>query len=224
MCDNLNPPEGSIFNGVDHSWKSDVFDVTEEDIASLAPNAIAMYIMATPCEYFSKLRPINNHLAGRSKSQQQADPRPGLRGKKDSVTVQSLQVWVWILKYNPHCELLAGNAKFDVMKEDLDAVCKILGVPLILDAADVSHTRRVRAWWSNLAPPADLSELTAGYSPGDPNSCMDPGRIIEPCRVDSKVTVRMFGGSWSGDAMSPVQDTAVSHTCPPLIKNEKNLS
>ena len=204
ICDNLNPPEHSIFNGVDHSWKTNIFDIKEEDIVALGRDAIAMYVMATPCEDFSKLRLIANRLkTGKN------DPREGLRGKKGAVTLHALQIWVWILKHNPNCELFAENVKFDDMKEDWEAVCKVLGEPLIHDAADVSYTRRVRAWWSNLPLPTDRSDLIAGYSPGDPNSCMDRGRTVQPYCVDGKVTARTIGGSWSGDPSSPVADTSV---------------
>ena len=140
-----------------------------------------MYIMATPCEDFNKLRLLRSKYVKRASG---VDPRPGPRGKKGVVTVQSLQIWAWVLKHNPECELIAENVKFDDMKSDWEAVCKALGNPLKLDAADVSNTRHVTAWWSNIPLPAEWMDLTAGYSPGDPNSCMDPGRTLEPYHVD----------------------------------------
>jgi hypothetical protein len=209
ICNNLNPPNKSHFNGVDHSWHTDVYHVTEDDIAALGHNRIKMYIMATPCEDWSKYRLLPSRYKNRKSKKRSVEPRPGLRGKKGAVTIQALQIWSWILKYNPECEMFSENIKFDDMQADWQIVCKALGTPLILDAADYSMARRVRAYWSNIQMPDDMAELTAGYSPGDPNTCMDPGRTIEPYFIDGKKTMRTIGGSWSGDPDSPIADTAV---------------
>jgi len=206
ICNNLNPPEQSHFGGVDHSWHSDVFDITEESIANLGMNAIVLYVMQTPCEDFSLLRLLPPRYRNKKL---EINPRPGLLGKKGAVTVQCLLVWTWIRKYNPACELFSENIKFDDMKADWDIVCKALGQPLVLDSADYSFSRRMRAYWTNFCLPDTIEAITAGFSPGDPNICMDPGRTVEPYLVDGKTTMRTIGASWSGNPDSPVADTNV---------------
>ena len=214
ICDNLNPPDKSHFNGVDHSFHTDIYHVTEDRIASLGYNVIKIYIMATPCEDWSLYRLLPSRYKNRKRP---VNPRPGLRGKKGAVTIQALQIWAWVLKYNPDCELFSENIKFEDMPDDWQVVCKALGTPRILDSADYSMARRVRAYWSNIPMPDDIAQLTSGYSPGDPNTCMDPGRTVEPYFIDGKQTMRTIGGSWSGDPDSPVADTRV----PVIVHDEQ---
>ena len=214
ICDNLNPPDKSYFNGVDHSFHTDIYHVTEDRIASLGYNVIKIYIMATPCEDWSLYRLLPSRYKNRKRP---VNPRPGLRGKKGAVTIQALQIWAWVLKYNPDCELFSENIKFEDMPDDWQVVCKALGTPRILDSADYSMARRVRAYWSNIPMPDDIAQLTSGYSPGDPNTCMDPGRTVEPYFIDGKQTMRTIGGSWSGDPDSPVADTRV----PVIVHDEQ---
>ena len=116
-----------------------------------------------------------------------------------------------MLKYNPDCGLFSENIKFDDTQADWQVVCKALGTPRILDSADYSMARRVRAYWSNIQMPDDIAQPTSGYSPGDPNTCtcMDPGRTVEPYFIDGKQTMRTIGGSWSGDPDSPVADNRI---------------
>ena len=57
--------------------------------------------------------------------------------------------------------------------------------------------------------PDDIAQLIAGYFPGDSNTCMDPGRIVEPYFIVGQQTMRTIGGSWPGDPDSLVVDTAV---------------
>ena len=63
----------------------------------------------------------------------------------------------------------------------------------------------------------DIAQLTAGYSLGDLNTCLDPGHIVEPYSIDGKQTMRTIGGSWSGDPDSPVADTRV----PVIVHDEQ---
>ena len=194
ICNNLNPLDKSHFNGVDHSWHTGIYHVTEDDIAALGHNRIKMYIMATPCEDWSKYRLLPSRYKNMKSKKRPVEPPPGLRGKKGAVTIQALQIWSLILEYNHECEMSSENIKFDDMQADWQIDCKALGTPLILDAADYSMARRVRAYWSNIQMP---------------NTRMDPGRTVEPYFIDGKKTMRTIGGSWSGDPDSPVADNSV---------------
>ena len=53
ICDNVNSPELSEFGGVDHSWKSNVFNIQESDIISLGHNTVKQLVIAAPCEEIS---------------------------------------------------------------------------------------------------------------------------------------------------------------------------
>ena len=80
VCDNLNPSESSHFGGVDHSWHTDVFSITESDIVGLGPGAIAHLAMAPPCEDMSLLRLLSSRV--KMKGKMKGNVRPELKGKK----------------------------------------------------------------------------------------------------------------------------------------------
>lgn len=211
VCDNANPSDAS-FPGADHSWQSDIYNVTEEKIAALGYNAVKFFGSGPPCEDGSKLRLLPGYRKIKG-----SNPRPGFDGKKGKVFVQVLQVLAWILKYNPDCEYLIENVDFSDLP-DYQLVCDILGEPLRIDSADHSYTRRVRLWWTNIPVPDDYAELTEGFSPlRDYDSCMDPGRTVHPYEVAGKTTVRTIGKSWRGDPHNPIADTSV----PVLVTDEQ---
>ena len=81
ICQNANPPTAH-FPGVDHSWKSNVFDITEADIAQFGPNVIKFLGLGPPCEDQSKLRLIMSAAQRRAHQKSGKDPRPGLDGPK----------------------------------------------------------------------------------------------------------------------------------------------
>ena len=85
VCDNLNPSESSHFGGVNHSWHTDVFSITESDIVGLGPGAIAHLAMAPPCEDMSLLRLLPSRV--KMKGKMKGNVRPGLKGKKGQVFV-----------------------------------------------------------------------------------------------------------------------------------------
>ena len=146
ICDNANPAD-DLFPGVDHSWSTDVFKITEEMIRDLGHNAIKSFAAGPPCEDMSKLRLLPGYRKIKG------EPRPGLKGKKGQVFVQTLQVFTWVLKYNPNCEHLIENLDFSDM-DDWQVVCAVMGQPYVIDSADFSYTRRVRAWWTNIDLPS----------------------------------------------------------------------
>lgn len=207
ISDNANPSSSS-FPGIDHSWKSDINDIREQDIVELGP--ISLLLMAPVCDDHSPLR-----LLGIPRGK--PDPRPGFKGKKGATCLKCIEILCWVLKHNPGCEYFVEHIKFDDMAEDWAFVCKYLGDPYIIDSADHSYTRRVRSYWSNFVFPVDPSHLTAGYPPLDPNSVMDPGRTVEPYHVDGKVTVRTIGKSWRGDPHNPEANTTV----PVIVHDEQ---
>ena len=206
VCDNLNPAHQSSFNGVDHSFASDVFKITEEKVKGLGPSAIKQMIIAAPCEDMSLLRTLP-----RTDGKPIGDnPRPGLSGKTGKVFLQCLQVLAWVLKYNPECEVFVEFVVFDDLPEDWATVCKTLGNPVVLDAADFSASRRVRAYWMlNMSLPDDFSAMTAGFGPIDANAFAQPGRTFEPYMVDGKKTIRTVGGSYEGNPQTPTARTSL---------------
>ena len=63
--------------------------------------------------------------------------------------------------------------------------------------SDVSYTRRLRAWWTNIKLPASYTELTKDQSRGDPNSCMCQGRKLVTFEMDGRQQPRPIGASWT---------------------------
>jgi len=122
-----------------------------------------------------------------------------------------------VLKYNPESEYFCEHLKFDDMIDDWRTVCEALSEPCVLDAADHSGSRRLRAYWTNVPYPLNHEELSRGFGPIDPNECMDPGRTIEPYHVAGKTTIRTIGKSWTGDPDNPVPDTTV-----PVVVHDVN--
>ena len=72
---NANPHEPNMPN-IDHSWHSNAWDITEQDIAKLGHNNIKMFMPGPPCQDFSKLRLLVKRSARKSLN----DIRPGLDG------------------------------------------------------------------------------------------------------------------------------------------------
>jgi site-specific DNA-cytosine methylase len=186
-------PKTECFPGIDHSWHSDVSLIKEQDIRDLGAGNIKILAFGAPCEDMSKLRLIVRTSRKNRRSDRKIDPRPGLDGPKGKVFRSCIQVLVWVLKHNPDCEFICENVKFDDMPEDWDEICKALGTPLIINAQDYSHTKRVRAYWGNflplqiqLPPPVDL----------DPNQCMSDGRILIPYTACGRDNIRPIGKSW----------------------------
>ena len=204
ICDNLNPPETTSFSGVDHSWHTDVFSVTRDHIVALGRGNIKSFFAAPPCGDHSVLRLLFN-----PKRPKQKLNRPGFKGPKGKVFLQCLQIYIWVLELNPDVELFWEFTLFDDMLEDWELACQFLGIPLVLDAADCSATRRVRCYFNRgLDLPTTVEELLAGLSPVDANALMEPGRTVEPYVVDGKTTVRTVVASWGGNPHQPESQTA----------------
>ena len=57
VCDNVNDgSDGGIM--ADHSWSSDVYDITEDKVKSLGPGNIKHVSFGPPCKDHSKLRNV----------------------------------------------------------------------------------------------------------------------------------------------------------------------
>ena len=113
------------------------------------------------------------------------------------------------MEFNPGCQFIVEHLKFDDMVEDWSLVCAALGQPRIVDSADVSASRRVRARWSNMDLPESMEELTARFAPMDANQFMEAGRTVEPYVMDGKQTIRTIGSSYYGDRDNPKANTSV---------------
>ena len=104
ICRAMNPQ-------VDHSWATDVRDVTEQMIADLGKNSIALFAGGPPCGDFSNKR----NLPDREGKYPETDQRPGLKGKNGRLFLKLLQIWKWVRKYNPECKHFVENVVFDDM-------------------------------------------------------------------------------------------------------------
>jgi hypothetical protein len=102
------------------------------------------------------------------------DPRPGLNGPKGKIFRKCVQIYRWIMKYNPKCKYLFENVVFDDMPDWLQ-VNRWLGQPIVIQARYYSYTSRQRAWWTNIPLPDE--ELPKPRLK-DPNKCLDPGRTF----------------------------------------------
>ncbi len=202
LCHNLNPPELVPNGEVDFNWHEDVYDIVESDIKQLGDGNIVRCDIMAPCKDFALSRLLPSKYGGNL-----SNPRPGLSGKHGLVFLQCILVASWVLKFNPLCELFVENVVFEDLKDDWQLVCRQFGPPLLLDAADFSTNRRIRAYWTRNMPLTSYEILTAGFAPIDGNQYMDEGRTLDPYLIDGKQTIRTIGASWRGNPYSPVADT-----------------
>ena len=90
-----------------------------------------------------------------------------------------MQIIEWVLQENPDCTVITEQVVFSDMTDHWNQVCERIGVPLVINAADVSYTRRMRAYWVwNLDVNAD--DFIFPDPPLNPNNCMDAERQIMP--------------------------------------------
>ena len=181
ICDNLNPPELMSDGGVDYAWHTDVHDITRDDIQKLGTGSIGRLDISAPCKAFalSMARLLSSKYGGKLKN-----PRPGLQGRHGKVLLSCLQVTAWVREFNPNCEIFCENLPFKDLVADWKLVCLALGQPIVIDSADYSCTRRLRAFWTNVGLLPSQEELTQGFSPINPNHYMRTGRTLEPYIVD----------------------------------------
>ena len=178
----------------DHTWASDVHDITEQKVKDLGFGNIKQVQLSPPCKDHSKLR-----LIPRGRKEELV--RPGFAGKHGKVFRMCLVVVGWVLAYNPNCEIFCENVDFSDMAADWAEVCKALGTtPKMVTADCCSFTRRRRAYWTNMPLPDTFLD---GCTPGDPDSCMDEGRIITKYKAWGKDCVYPIGASWSGPHDNP---------------------
>ena len=125
----------------DQALPQNVEDITEQHIA--ACGNIDVLHGSPPCTNFS--RALVDRGAG-------VDGRTGLAGPTGRLFYKMMEIWRWVLKYNPHCRYIIENVVFDDMP-DWAEVCAILGTPVVLNAKDYSCTWRQRAYWTNIDLP-----------------------------------------------------------------------
>ena len=101
-------------------------------------------------------------------------------------------IWGWVQKYHPECKFFIENV--DDMKEDWAEVRDTLGKPIIVCSDEISHTKRNRAYWTNIDVPEDWRE---GLRPRDPDTCMGHGRTVQTYPAFVKDCVRPLSASWS---------------------------
>ena len=159
--------------------------------------------IAAPCNDLTNLRNFINGVFV-----PEPDKRPGLDGPSGMILRHCLQVLKWALHYNPQMMFILENVVFDDREEDWEEVCNATGVrPVVIMGSDVSYTRRLRAWWTNIKLPESYAELTKDQSRGDPNDCMDQGRKLVTFEMDGRQQVRPIGASWTGDPDEPTAKT-----------------
>ena len=186
---------------MDHSWHSNAYNITEEDIEALGYNSIKLFLAGPPCQDFSKLRLITRKSA-RKKA---AELRPGLNGPNGRMFREVIKILQWVLKYNPDCEFLIECVDFSDMAEDWDEICGALGPPMLINAQWYSFSRRNRAYWSNFVKALNLP------APGprlDPNTCMIGLRTVVMHESKDGSFMYQIGGTWRGDPQKPYASTA----------------
>ena len=184
----------------DHSWASDIFDISEQKVKDLGRGNVKQLQISAPCKDHSKLRLIPR---GRSKKEL---TRPGFSGKHGKVFRMCLTIATWVLLYNADCEVFCENVDFSDMTADWKEVLKALGVlPRIVTADCCSFTRRRRAYWTSIPVPDDFLNDCV---PRDPDSCMDEGRTVSKYSAWGKECVYPIGASWIGPHDNPRANTA----------------
>ena len=76
-------------------------------------------------------------------SKEGKDPRPGLNGPKGKIFRKCVQIYRWIMKYNPKCKYLFENVVFDDMP-DWHQMNRWLGKPVVIQARYYSNTSHDR--------------------------------------------------------------------------------
>ena len=98
ICNTANP-KTIDFPGVDHSWHSDIFNITEQDIAKL--HNLELITAAPECKDMSKLRLLPSGPGYKNKRTPGVDPRPGLDGPSGKTFRRMLQIIKWAVKHHP---------------------------------------------------------------------------------------------------------------------------
>ena len=119
---------------------------------------------------------------------------------KTVLLLSDLNVDMKRMHYNPDMMLIVESVAFADRKKDWKEVCIATGVEsAIIMSSDVSHTRRLRARWTNIELPKEYTELTKGQSRRGPNTCMNQGRKLVTFEMEGHQTVRPIGASRNGD-------------------------
>ena len=161
-------PKSKYFCGIDHDWCSDVWLIQEADIKSFGYNGIGMLGCGPNCQPFSRLLFLpdrNGNLP-----EPGVDPRPGLNSKKGRIFRKCIQIWKWVMKYNPRCMYLFENVEFRDMP-DWKQVCRTLGEPMLIQSRHFSFTSRYRSYWTNIPVPKEgLQRPSSSTDPNTPNN------------------------------------------------------
>ena len=86
ICSNANNGKASI-PAPDHDWHSDVYDIAEDDIASLGTGNNKLFAWGAPCEDMSPLR-----LLRKPSPTSKDNPRPGIAGPKGKGFLKCIQI------------------------------------------------------------------------------------------------------------------------------------
>ena len=203
IADHASPPSDD-FPGIDRSFGHDVLDIQESHISSLPTGSVKAVFLAAPCGDFCKLRmlPDREGYTGPANTVPGSDPRKGLKGKGGKVFLKGLQVIGWCIKHHPGCKYLVENVDFSDMT-DWGVVCEQLGQPLVVDAAAISYTHRVRSYWTNIPVILPL----AG-KPLNADDCFEDERKACRYTAHGKMHVRPLGASYSlGTDTAPISSS-----------------
>ena len=200
IAKNANPfIEGKL--NIDHSWHTNLYNMTETGIEALGHNAVKLFLAGPPCQDFSKLRLIVKKSAQKS----ERELRPGLNGPNGRKFREIIKLWKLVKKHNPDCEFLIECVDFRDLEEDWAEVCEALGDPMLIDAKLYSYMPRFRAYWSNFVRGRDLPPPIPEL---DPNVCMLDGRSVIKHMSYGKMSTHQIGGSWRGNPDKPYAATA----------------
>ena len=210
ICHAANP-KTLDFPGVDHSWHSDIFNITERDIAKL--DSLEILTGAPECKDMSKLRLLPAGPGYKNKRIPGVDPRPGLDGPSGKTFRHMLQIVKWAVKHHPSVQYFIECVEFSDLHASWAEVCQVLGTPYVVNAENHSYTARNRAYWTNFNMPIGFK---GSSGPLNPDDCCDPGRTMIRYKAYHKLRVHPIGHSWKGDPNSPVADTRK----PVLVRDE----
>ena len=201
ICQTANPKTVD-FPGVDHSWCSDVWKITESHIAKL--DNLTLLVGSPECKDMSKLRLLPDGPGYKTKRTPGQDPRPGLSGPSGRTFRQMLSIVKWATKHHPSVKYFIECVEFSDMPKDWAEVCEVLGTPYIVNAEDHSYTARNRAYWTNFSLPPNFKQHSG---PKNPDECCDPGRAIIRYKACGRLRVHPIGHSWKGDPDTPEANT-----------------
>jgi hypothetical protein len=141
-ADQLHP----LFDNSSGTLPNDITLITEQMIIDMG--RIDLFSSAWPC----------TDLSGASREEAQ-----GLDGDRSALFFKTEEILAWVRKYNPHCHFFCENVVFsEKFPNAWNLVNHPLGDPVVWDAALISYSHRLRAYWTSFFTQEDVPDLDMG--------------------------------------------------------------